>query len=239
MSDSVHVSIVIPIYNEEGILRSAVVDLHESLIPLGLRYEILLAENGSRDGTLEVARELQAKYREVRFLSVNEPNYGKALRQGILAARGDIVICEEIDLCDVAFHERAIALIDSGAAELVIGSKLIEGASDERPLFRHATSIVYTTLLRLLLDFRGSDTHGLKAFRRATLEPIALACQTDKDVFASEFVIRAYRAGLRITEIPVRVMEKRPPSINLLKRVPNVLKSLGKLTWAVRGGGRL
>ena len=45
---------------------------------------------------------------------------------------------------------------------------------------------------------------------------------------------RAYRAGLRVREIPVRVLEKRTPSINLMKRVPNVLKSLAKLTWAIR-----
>jgi glycosyltransferase involved in cell wall biosynthesis len=229
---------VIPVYNEEGILRAAVVDLHERLLPLGLRYEIVLAENGSRDRTLEVARELEAKYPEVRHLSVGEPNYGRALRAAILDARGDVVICDEIDLCDVDFHRQAIALFANGEADMVIGSKLIAGASDERPLFRHATSIVYTTLLRLLLDFRGSDTHGLKAFRRAALTPIVSACLTDKDVFASELVIRAYREGVRIREIPIRVMEKRPPSINLFKRVPNVLKSLGKLTWAVRVGGR-
>jgi hypothetical protein len=146
------------------------------------------------------------------------------------------VICDEIDLCDVDFHRQAIELFARGEADMVIGSKLIEGASDQRPLFRHATSIVYTTLLRVLLDFRGSDTHGLKAFRRASLSPIVTACLTDKDVFASELVIRAYREGIRIKEIPIRVVEKRPPSINLLKRVPNVLKSLGKLTWAVRLG---
>ena len=64
-------------------------------------------------------------------------------------------------------------------------------------------------------------------------------CRTpvEKDVFASEFVIRAYRAGLRVREIPVRVLEKRTPSINLVRRVPNVLKSLAKLTWAIRVKG--
>jgi hypothetical protein len=60
-------------------------------------------------------------------------------------------------------------------------------------------------------------------------------CVTDKDVFASELVIRAYRAGVRIAEIPIRVMEKRPPSINLFKRVPNVVKNLARLTVAIRG----
>ena len=238
MSAEVDVSIVIPIYNEEGILHAAIVDLHERLGPLGLRYEIVLAENGSRDRTLDVARELGEKYPEVRFLSVGEPNYGRALRAGILDARGDIVICDEIDLCDVDFHRRAIELFRVDGADMVIGSKLIEGASDQRPLFRHAASIVYTTMLRALVDFRGSDTHGLKAFRREKLVDIVARCLTDKDVFASELVIRAYREGLRIEEIPIRVVEMRPPSINLFKRVPNVLKNLGKLTWAVRVGGR-
>jgi hypothetical protein len=58
----------------------------------------------------------------------------------------------------------------------------------------------------------------------------------DRDVFASELVVRAYRAKLGIVEIPVRVVEKRPPSINLLKRVPNVIKNVIKLSWAVRLG---
>lgn len=228
------VSIVIPIYNEEGILHSAVVDLRERLAPLGFAYEILLAENGSRDGTVTVANELVARYPEVTLLSVSEPNYGLALRTGIRAARGRFVVCDEIDLCDVGFYQRALALLEEGQAEMVIGSKLIEGASDQRPLFRHVASIFYTGALRLLLDFRGSDTHGLKAFRRDRVAPIAEACLTDKDVYASEFVIRAYREGIVIEEIPLRVVEKRPPSINLLKRVPNVLKNLGRLTWAIR-----
>lgn len=230
-------SIVIPIYNEEGILHSAVVDLRERLDPFPDGYEIVLAENGSRDRTVEVAEELARKYSEVRLVRSGEPNYGLALRKGILAARGELVICDEIDLCDVDFHREAIALLTNSEVDLVIGSKLIQGAADQRPMFRHAASIVYTTLLKALLDFRGSDTHGLKAFRRSRLLEVLEACQTDKDVFASEFVIRAYRAGIRVEEIPIRVVEKRPPSINLLRRVPNVLKNLGKLTWAIRLGG--
>jgi glycosyltransferase involved in cell wall biosynthesis len=231
-------SVVIPVFNEEGILRSAVVDLRERLAPLGFPYEIVLAENGSRDGTVRLGRELGQKYPEVELISLPTPNYGRALRAGILAARGTFVVADEIDLCDVDFHVRALELLEAGQAEMVIGSKLIEGASDKRPLFRHAASIVYTNLLRVLLSFEGSDTHGLKAFRRDRIVPIVEACMTDKDVFASELVIRAYRSGLSIVELPLRVIEKRPPSINLLKRVPNVLENLGRLTWAIRVRGR-
>jgi glycosyltransferase involved in cell wall biosynthesis len=237
MAPKPHVSIVIPVYNEEGILHAAVVDLRERLAPLGWSYEIILAENGSRDRTIEIGEELARKYPHIRILSAGEPNYGKALRQGILEASGDIVLCDEIDLCDTDFHQRAVGLIEAGRAEMVIGSKLIGGAEDERPMLRHAASLVYNGLLRGLLGFRGTDTHGLKAFRRQRLEPTVRACLVDKDVFASELVIRAYRADIDIVEIPVRVVEKRPPSINLLKRVPNVLKNVVKLTWAIRVRG--
>ncbi|AUX38062.1 MULTISPECIES: glycosyltransferase [Sorangium] len=231
------ISIVIPVYNEEAILHAAVVDLRERLLPFGWRWELVLAENGSRDGTLAIAGELERKYAEVRHFSIGEPNYGAALRAGIERARGRFVLCDEIDLCDVDFQRRAIAMLRAGGVDMVIGSKLIQGARDDRPWARHAASQMYNGLLRATLGFRGTDTHGLKAFLREPLLGIVRECVVDKDVFASELVIRAYRAGLRIEEIPVRVLEKRRPSINLTRRVPNVLRNLAKLTWAIRVRG--
>jgi glycosyltransferase involved in cell wall biosynthesis len=234
-----HISIVIPIYNEQAILHAAVVDLRERLKPLGWSYEIILAENGSKDKTIALGHELAGKYDDpddgqVKIISLGEPNYGKALKQGILLARGDVVLCDEIDLCDATFHKSAVEILQTGEADLVIGSKLAVGAADERPLIRHAASIAYVTLLKVMLGYRGTDTHGLKAFRRLALLDIVRACLSDKDVFASEFVIRADRAGIPIKEIPVQIIEKRPPSINLFKRVPNVLKNVAKLTWSIR-----
>ncbi len=231
------ISIVIPIYNEQAILHAAMVDLRERLRPLHWSYEVILAENGSRDDTLSIAADLAKKYPEVRFFSMGEPNYGGAMRRGIEIAKGEIVLCDEIDLCDTDFHRHAVAILQSGEVDMVVGSKLVRGADDDRPFLRHVASHAYNGLLRMTLGYRGTDTHGLKAFRREALLPVARECLVEKDVFASEFVIRAYRAGLRVREIPVRVVEKRQPSINLFKRVPNVLKSLGKLTWAIRVKG--
>ncbi len=228
------VSIVIPVFDEEGILHASIIDLRERLGPHGLRYEILLAENGSTDGTIGVARDLAAKCPEVRWLSLGEPNYGAAMRRGIEEAQGTFVVCEEIDLGDVDFLLRALALLRPGHQDFVIGSKLLRGASDERPPFRHAASVLYSGLLRRTLGFRGTDTHGLKAFRRETLLPIVRECLVDKDVFASELVLRAERAGVRMLEIPVRVKEKRPPSVGLLRRVPGVLSRVGRLWWALQ-----
>ena len=231
---SPRISIVIPVYNEQAILESAVLDLCARLRAFGWDYEIILAENGSRDRTVSVAEELTGRYPEVRVFSLGEANYGAALRRGIELARGEIVLCEEIDLCDTTFHRQAVEMLTKGGVHMVIGSKLLPGAEDDRPWARHAASQLYNGLLRATLGFRGTDTHGLKAFLRDPLLPVARECVVEKDVFASEFVIRAYRAGLEIQEIPVQVHEKRRPSINLMNRVPNVLKSLIKLTWAIR-----
>jgi glycosyltransferase AglD len=227
------VSIVIPVYNEEGILREAVSHLmaawqgvRDALHAPDLSLEVILAENGSTDRTVELARHLAAEFAQVRWFSLGEPNYGKALRAGIERARGTYVLCEEIDLCDQDFHRRALELLRHEDCDFVVGSKAMPGANDERPLVRRVATRVMNGLLRVALDFHGTDTHGLKAFRRDAVLPIVAQCVIDRDLFASELVIRCGRAGIGIIEVPVRLAEKRPPAINLTKRIPRVLHGL-------------
>ena len=108
------------------------------------------------------------------------------------------------------------------------------GSHDQRPLFRRMATRVYNGVLRAVCHYSGTDTHGLKAFRRDAVTPTVRRCVLDRDVFASELVIRAHREGRKVLEIPFTVREKRPPSINLLKRVPHVLKSVARLAISVR-----
>jgi glycosyltransferase involved in cell wall biosynthesis len=230
---SPEISVVIPVYNEAQIVREAAEELARKLEALGWDFEIVLAENGSRDGTPDVLRQLAQRDGRVRWFHEEKPDYGRALKRGILESRGRVVICDEIDLCDVAFYQRALPLIAEGA-DLVIGSKAMRGANDERPWIRRVATRTITVLLRLTTGFRGTDTHGLKAFVRERLEPVTRACVVDRDLFASEFVIRAQRAGRDVREIPIALREKRPPSIQLLRRVPRVLKGLFQLGWAIR-----
>ncbi|MFH0902289.1 MAG: glycosyltransferase family 2 protein [Pseudomonadota bacterium] len=227
-------SIVIPVHNEEGILAKSLAELREQLGSLDLSYEIIVAENGSGDRTVEVARELAQIAAEVKVHTLGEPNYGKALRLGILSARGTYVICDEIDLCDVDFYRRALALMQNGEAEMVVGSKVMAGANDDRPFVRHAATLVLNGMLRVAVGFRGTDTHGLKAFKREALLDTVGHCIVDRDLFASELVVRAGREGKRVVEIPLVVKEKRKPSVNLFRRVPNVLKNLARLTYVIR-----
>lgn len=231
--DEIRVSFVIPIYNEVEILEASVLELLAQSRARGGRFEIILAENGSRDGTLALAQRLANEHPELRVFSYPEPNYGGALREGIYRARGRFVVCEEIDLCDADFHERALDWLQRGQIDVVIGSKTMPGASDVRPLARRVATRAYNRVLRATLGFHGTDTHGLKAFVREAMVPIVAACVVEHDVFASELVIRAQRAGLRVLDIPVRIQEKRPPSIHLAKRVPRVAKNLVRLLVSI------
>ena len=81
------VSIIIPIYNEEAILQSAVVDLVDRLSELDEPYELILAENGSTDDTVKIANELAERFPQLVVRSLGQPNYGEALKRGILEAR--------------------------------------------------------------------------------------------------------------------------------------------------------
>jgi glycosyltransferase involved in cell wall biosynthesis len=236
-SDTPELSIIIPVYNEEAILHTAIDGLLERLGDLGRSFEIIVAENGSTDRTVAEAEEVTRKHPEVRFFSHGQPNYGAALRRGILEARGRYVVCDEIDLCDVGFYRRALELLDGDQADLVVGSKVMAGADDKRPLFRHAATLVVSGMLRVLVGFRGTDTHGLKVLRRSTITPTVERCVVDRDLFASELVIRAQREGHRVVEIPIEVIEKRQPSINLWRRVPNVLRNMARLTYIFRVKG--
>jgi hypothetical protein len=148
------------------------------------------------------------------------------------------VICDEIDLCDAEFYRRALPLLEQGV-DLVVGSKAMPGADDGRPVVRRLATRVINTLLWVATGFAGTDTHGLKAFRRERLCEVARACRVDRDLFASELVIRAGRMGRVIREIPIALREKRPPSVRLLRRIPRVLKGLVQLGWAIRGPHRL
>ena len=232
--DSPLVSVVIPVYNEEAILYGSIVELVARMSEFDFNYEILICENGSFDNTREVGLALERKFPHVRMLNHGEPNYGASMRAGILEAKGKYVICDEIDILDVGFYRRSLEALVFDQCDFVVGSKLHSQSRDKRPIMRHAASMTITALLRILLGFRGTDTHGLKAFNRERMLPVVGHCIVDKDLFASEFVIRAEREEYRILELPVEIMEKRKPSINLVRRVPNVLMNLGKLFVAIR-----
>ncbi len=233
---TIALSVVIPVFNEEAIVEGALRRYAQALDELGRSFEIVVSANGCTDSTEQIVGELDLRlaHGTLRLLSCPIADYGRALRKGIQEARGDVVVCDEIDLCDIGFVTRALRRLDHDECDLVVGSKAMIGARDRRPWARRLGTRVINGMLWATVGFGGTDTHGLKAFRRKALLPIVAACVVDKDLFASELVIRAGRWGLRIQEIPIELEEQRSPSIHLLRRVPRVMKDLARLVVAVR-----
>jgi glycosyltransferase involved in cell wall biosynthesis len=228
------VSVVMPAYNEAEILESSVRAVVDGMRARGRKFELIVVENGSTDGTAELADRLAGTEPEVRTEHCAEADYGRALRAGLLAARGDAVVNFDADFYDLAFLASAVerVLAPDGPA-IVVGTKRGEGATDERTMLRRAATATFSTLLRVGFGLHVSDTHGIKAMRRATVEPYARACTFGQDLFDTELILRVERAGLHTAEIPVLVTELRPARSSLLKRVPRTLRGLVKLRIAL------
>lgn len=234
---AVELTVVIPVYNEEVILEEAISDLVKQLDQWDKSYELIIAENGSRDRTPVLAKELSERFPHVWTFSAGEPNYGLALKQGLLSARGVFAICDEIDICDMRFYHEAFSVFaQEETVSFIVGSKRAPGAQDRRPLFRRVATGVLNAMLRFTVGFKGTDTHGLKALRVKAITPIIERCVVDRDMFASELVVRVHRSDQVWQEIPIDLQEKRPPSVHLLKRVPHVLKHIARLVWIIRFG---
>jgi glycosyltransferase involved in cell wall biosynthesis len=227
-------SVVMPAFNEAEILESTVRAVVEGLRIRGRQFELIVVENGSTDDTAAIADRLAHDDPEVRVEHETDADYGRALRAGLLAARGDAVVNFDADFFDLAFLAAAVdrVLAPDGPA-IVVGTKRGEGATDERSIMRRVATATFSTLLRVGFGLHVSDTHGIKAMRRAVVEPYARACTSGQDLFDTELILRVERAGLRTAEIPVLVTELRPARSSLLKRVPRTLRGLVKLRIAL------
>lgn len=227
------ISVVMPAHDEEGFLASAVRDVAEGMRSRG-QFEVVVVENGSTDSTAEVAKGLQEEIPELRVLSLGVADYGKALRSGFLAARGDIAVFFDVDYYDLGFLDRAIALMEApDGPAVVVGSKRGEGAVDTRPWLRRMVTLVFSTILRVGFGLGVSDTHGMKVLRREPLVPLAEACRFGTDLFDTELILRAERAGLRAGEVPVVVQELRPSRSSIARRIPRTIANLVRLRAAL------
>lgn len=228
------VSIVIPAFNEESTIAGALGDLVPAMRASGDAFEIVVVENGSTDATASIVDGLAARYDEVRSLHQADADYGAALYTGLLAARGAAVVNFDADFIDLAFLERAVdTVLDDDGPAIVVGSKRAEGACDGRTGLRQAATYVFASVLRIAFGLRVSDTHGVKAMRRAAVVPIARTCASRQDLFDTELVLRCERAGVGSGELPVTVTEVRPPRTRFLARIPRTLLGLWRLRRAL------
>jgi glycosyltransferase involved in cell wall biosynthesis len=211
-------SIVLPAHNEVTLLGSTVTNLVSGLGTTGLSYEIIIVENGSTDDTLQLARRLADEVPHVRVLTQSVGNYGAALEAGISASNGAFVATFDVDYYDMAFLRRALELLRSTDAGVVIASKRTPESDDQRAIGRRAMTFAHMFVLRHLLGLRVTDVHGMKVIRRAQLLPVIEKTVLRDSIFDVEYVLRAERAGIPIEELPAVVIELRPARTAIVRR---------------------
>lgn len=223
-----------PAHDEEAYLGPAVRDVAVGLRARGHPFEIVVVENGSTDATAEVARQLTDEVPELRVLTLDRADYGGALREGFLAARGEMVGIFDVDYYDLDFLQRAVEVVAApDGPAIVVASKRGEGAVDTRAWSRRMVTSVFGTVLRLGFGLQVSDTHGMKVLRREPLVELARISRFGTDLFDTELILRAQRAGLAAREIPVTVEETRPSRTSIVRRIPRTLGGLARLRLAL------
>jgi len=229
------ISVIMPAFNEAETLDESVREVVEGLRIARRDFEVIVVENGSDDGTAAIAHALAAEVPEVKVVEFPRPDYGRALRAGFLAADGDLVFNFDVDYFDLEFLADAAIMLEARipAPVVVVGSKRSRGAVDRRSPIRRVVTAGFSVVLRTLFRLKVSDTHGMKGMHRQALLPLVERCRFGTDLFDTELVLRAERAGLPVDEIPVEVQERRPSRTSILRRIPRSVLGLLRLRLAL------
>lgn len=207
------ISIVIPAFNEEALVERCVVETVKTLTGLGFRHEVIVVDDGSDDGTVELARAVAERFAQVRVVG-HDVNLGKgsALIRGASAALGEYVLFLDADL---EVHPRQLRLLwetmQESGADVVIGSKLHPSSQIDYPVARRILSFGYFCLVRSLFRLPVRDTQtGLKLYRRAVLVRVLPRLVIKRFAHDLEVLVNVSRLGYRIVEAPVVVTRTRP-----------------------------
>lgn len=202
--------ITIPVLNEEATLEQNVKVLHHFLkehFPDGSQWKIIIADNGSTDRTLEIARSLSEEVPEIAYVKVPEKGVGLALKTSWGQSKADIVGYMDLDLATGLSHFLEVydAIAHQGY-DIVYGSRLHPRAKViNRPLKREIASRIFNLLLKLYLGVRFSDGMcGFKFLRREAYSGLYEAgAQNDGWFFSTELLATAEWLNLKIFELPV------------------------------------
>jgi dolichyl-phosphate beta-glucosyltransferase len=200
-------SIVIPAYNESARLGGTLEKVLAYVHARGWNAEVIVVNDGSRDNTEEIARQFAERYPTLRVVN-NPGNRGKgySVRNGMLHARGRIVIFSDADLSSPI--EEVPKLIESleRGADIAIGSRWlrVETQTQRQPLHRQLFGRIFNLLLRLTLGLQFADTQcGFKAFKQRTVQVIFPLQRIERWGFDPEILFLARKFGFQVEEIPV------------------------------------
>lgn len=229
------ISIIIPAFDEAGRILPTLKRIDAWFSASGMEYEIVVVDDGSRDNTREVVLGASSEIPALRLVE-NGVNRGKgySVKNGFLNSSGSFVLFSDADLSTpVEETDKLMAEMAKGT-DIAIGSRAVSGADivKRQPVYRMLMGKTFNKIVRLLAVRGFSDTQcGFKLFRRSSCERIFRAQRIERFAFDVELLFLAVKAGLRISEVPVRWINSPQSKVHPINDSLNMLVDLSKMRW--------
>ncbi len=232
------VSLVIPMYNESSIIDVAIKTFSEYLKSKYEDWELIFVDDGSKDGCGDAVRKASETEPRIRLEGYPD-NRGKgcAVRTGMLAAKGDIVVFTD---CDNAYGEdavgRMIDMFSESKADIIIGSRnLSKDGYKDYTFIRKLASKTYIKVIGIVAGFKFSDAQsGIKGFRREAAQKVFHNCEVDRFAFDLEAIMIAQKAGFKIEEMPVTIINHRESKVRVLRDAFKMLSDVRKMKKRIK-----
>ncbi len=228
--DELQYSIVIPAFNEQARIGATLDRVMECIHDRGWAAEVLVVNDGSRDRTAAIVANRALRHPNLRLIE-NSGNHGKgySVRNGILQARGVIVMFTDADLsAPIEEAERLFSAIRAGA-DVAIGSRWLDRSRQtlQQPIYRRFFGRCFNWLTRLVMNLPLADTQcGFKAFRREAAQTIFMRQRIERWGFDPEILYIALRLGMRVQEVAVTWGHDDRSRISYLKDGMKMLEDL-------------
>ena len=223
------IEITIPAYNEEELLEKNIKILFSFLKDFNFRYNVTIAENGSTDRTLEIAKKLSKKYKHLKTIHIKKPGKGNAIKQSWKKSKAELLCFMDADLSTDLVHLKGmVSLLKK--YDLVIGSRLSRKSKTKRRLFRTILSITYNTIAKLYLGVKAQDLLcGFKGIKRKVFLNLVNKTKNNYLFFDTELIAWAEKKKYKIKEVSVKWIERKESKVKIGPTIKNHLEELSRL----------
>jgi len=235
VTQEIKYSIVIPAYNESARIPATLAAVVSCVRAHGWNAEVIVVNDGSQDDTAEVVGAFAATAPDVRLVE-NPGNRGKgySVRNGILQAKGEIVMFTDSDLsAPIEEAPRLFEAIEQGA-DIAIGSRWMESGrqTHRQPLYRQFFGRCFNAVTRAVMGLRFADTQcGFKAFTRAAAQTIFPLQTIERWGFDPEILFIALKRGFKVQEVPVSWAHDERTRMSYLRDGMKMLEEIAIIRW--------